>query len=176
MRVNWRNPAAYPPTASVRAGATSLPPQSGRMSIRTLCWGRHNMKTILAVAVLSISFCPSGALAQERAGTAALGALSGAVILGPVGAVAGAVVGYAAGPSIARSWGLTRSEPRYQEPTAKRSTTMTPDKRAPQSAPTPGSATTPTAAQTAAKEVSAPPKNYAGTFGKWNAPPVQGLE
>jgi hypothetical protein len=52
------------------------------------------------------------AKAQERAGSAALGAVSGAVVLGPVGAVAGAFIGYAAGPSIARSWGIGRSASR----------------------------------------------------------------
>ena len=51
---------------------------------------------------------PSSALAQ-RAGDAALGAVAGAVVLGPVGAVAGAFVGYTAGPSISRSWGLEGS-------------------------------------------------------------------
>jgi hypothetical protein len=50
--------------------------------------------------------------AGERVGDAALGALSGAVVFGPVGAVAGAVIGYTAGPSIADSWGLKRSEPK----------------------------------------------------------------
>jgi hypothetical protein len=52
---------------------------------------------------------PSVALAQHRAGDAALGAVSGAVVLGPVGAVAGAFIGYSAGPAIARSWGIDRS-------------------------------------------------------------------
>jgi hypothetical protein len=66
------------------------------------------MKNILAAAVIAIVLAPAGALAQERAGDAALGALSGAVVLGPVGAVAGAVVGYSAGPAIASSWGLKR--------------------------------------------------------------------
>jgi hypothetical protein len=145
------------------------------------------MRTILAAAVISISFAPLGALAQERAGDAALGALSGAVVLGPVGAVAGAVVGYTAGPSISRSWGLRRSERAYQERAAKRSTTKASDNGAsmqraaahdvaPQSTSTPGPATKPTATQTAATDVAAPPKPYAGTTGKWNTPPVQGLE
>jgi hypothetical protein len=49
------------------------------------------------------------AVAQERAGDAALGAVSGAIVLGPIGAVAGALVGYTAGPSIARSWGVRGS-------------------------------------------------------------------
>jgi hypothetical protein len=34
--------------------------------------------------------------------------LAGAVVLGPIGLVAGAAVGYTAGPSIASSWGLRR--------------------------------------------------------------------
>jgi hypothetical protein len=49
---------------------------------------------------------PAGALAQERLGDAALGAASGAIVLGPVGAAAGALIGYTAGPAIARSWGI----------------------------------------------------------------------
>ena len=40
------------------------------------------MKKPLAVAVMALSFAPSCVLAQERAGDAALGALSGAVVLG----------------------------------------------------------------------------------------------
>ena len=63
--------------------------------------------TTAAVLVLLV-LAPSAALAQ-RAGDAALGAVAGAVVLGPVGAVAGAFVGYTAGPSISRSWGLDRS-------------------------------------------------------------------
>jgi hypothetical protein len=70
------------------------------------------MKKIVVAAVIAIWCVPSATLAGERAGDAALGALSGAVVLGPVGAVAGAVIGYTAGPSIADSWGLRRSEPR----------------------------------------------------------------
>jgi hypothetical protein len=77
-------------------------------------------KITLAVTVMALSFVTS-ALAQERVGDAALGALSGAVVLGPVGAVAGAVIGYTAGPSIARSWGLSRSEPSHQGRPARRS-------------------------------------------------------
>lgn len=67
------------------------------------------MRKTIAVVVLALPLLSSAALAQERAGDAALGALSGAVVLGPVGALAGAVVGYAAGPSIAHSWGPRRS-------------------------------------------------------------------
>ena len=65
-------------------------------------------KTFIAAAMILL-LAPSAALAQHRGGDAALGALSGAVVLGPVGAVAGAVIGYTAGPAIARSWGFNRS-------------------------------------------------------------------
>jgi len=74
------------------------------------------MKKIVVAAVIAI-WCVPSALADERVGEAALGGLSGAVVLGPVGAVAGAIIGYTAGPAIARSWGLGRSEPR-QSPKA----------------------------------------------------------
>lgn len=63
-------------------------------------------RTVLAAATIAICFVSSNAMAQERLGDAALGALSGALVLGPVGTLAGAAVGYTAGPSIARSWGL----------------------------------------------------------------------
>jgi len=66
------------------------------------------MKKLIAAAVIAMALAPSVVRAQERTGDAALGALSGAVVLGPVGAVAGAVVGYTAGPAIANSWGLRR--------------------------------------------------------------------
>lgn len=69
------------------------------------------MTKALITAVAMLACVPASAIAQERAGDAALGALSGAVVLGPVGAVAGALVGYTAGPSIARSWGLRGSRP-----------------------------------------------------------------
>lgn len=66
------------------------------------------IKAVIAAAVLLV-IATSAASAQHRAGDAALGAVSGAVVLGPIGAVAGAFIGYSAGPSIARSWGLDRS-------------------------------------------------------------------
>jgi hypothetical protein len=62
---------------------------------------------LLFAAALPLGF--STAVAAERVGDAALGALSGAVVLGPFGAVAGAVVGYTTGPDIARAWGLQSS-------------------------------------------------------------------
>jgi hypothetical protein len=65
-------------------------------------------KALFAAAAILL-LAPSMALAQHRAGDAALGAVSGAVVLGPIGAVAGAFIGYSAGPAIARSWGIDRS-------------------------------------------------------------------
>jgi hypothetical protein len=70
------------------------------------------MKRLLVAGVVTGSLISYGAHAQERAGSAALGAVSGAVVLGPVGAVAGAFIGYTAGPSIAHSWGVGRSASR----------------------------------------------------------------
>jgi|GEM_PF-581765 hypothetical protein len=132
------------------------------------------MKKILIAAVAVLAFVPFGANAQERAGDAALGAVSGAIVLGPVGAVAGAFVGYAAGPSIARSWGLrgsraeTRRRPRREPgramssaPPAATRTAMDANGRATQmSAP-----------------VSPPPVQAAPSAPKQtSAPPVQGFE
>jgi hypothetical protein len=78
------------------------------------------MKRILAVTMMAMALVPFGASAEERTGDAALGALAGAVVLGPIGLVAGAAVGYTAGPSIASSWGLRRSHQRHSgKPPAK---------------------------------------------------------
>jgi hypothetical protein len=66
------------------------------------------MKITLAAVAIAAALVPACASAQERLGDAALGALSGAVVFGPVGAVAGGVVGYTTGPAIASSWGLRR--------------------------------------------------------------------
>jgi hypothetical protein len=77
------------------------------------------MKRLIVAALVSLTLVPVGALAQERGGDAALGALSGAVVFGPIGAVAGALVGYTAGPSIARSWGLRGSSRRDSQSRVK---------------------------------------------------------
>ena len=61
------------------------------------------MARTFTAAAMILLLAPSAALAQERATDAALGAVAGAVVLGPIGAVAGAFVGYSAGPSISRS-------------------------------------------------------------------------
>src|SRR5436305_15332312 len=72
------------------------------------------MKKVLVVAVIAASLLSLEAKAQERAGSAALGAVSGAVVLGPLGAVAGALIGYTAGPAIAHSWGVGHSARDYR--------------------------------------------------------------
>lgn len=59
-----------------------------------------------AVIVAFVMTISTAAVAGERATSAALGAVSGAVVLGPVGAVAGAFIGYTAGPSMSRAWGV----------------------------------------------------------------------
>src|SRR3981081_126517 len=64
------------------------------------------MKKLLVATLVGGSLISFEAKAQNRAGDAALGAVSGAVVLGPVGAVAGALIGYTAGPAISRSWGV----------------------------------------------------------------------
>jgi hypothetical protein len=78
------------------------------------------MTKALTAAAMILLLAPSVALAQHRAGDAALGAVSGAVVLGPIGAVAGAFIGYSAGPAIARSWGIDRSGSTRQRRQASR--------------------------------------------------------
>lgn len=79
------------------------------------------MRTLLGALVLiaGLSLIPAASQADgrhERPVDAGLGALSGAVVFGPVGLVAGAVVGYTAGPGIARSWGLKRHHHHIRRP------------------------------------------------------------
>src|SRR3954470_3392342 len=69
------------------------------------------MKKLLILAVIAGSFVSLEAKAQERAGSAAIGAVSGAVVLGPIGAVAGALIGFTAGPAIAPCWSVGRPPP-----------------------------------------------------------------
>jgi hypothetical protein len=113
------------------------------------------MKLFLATIAVAISLMPAAAFSQERAGDAALGGLSGALVLGPVGAVAGVVIGYTAGPSISRSWGLTR-DGRYPVRTAQRP---------------PAARSTAAAAAKQVQSAAAAPAKPA-----WNAPPVVGFE
>jgi hypothetical protein len=75
------------------------------------------MKKMIVIAALAAAgLMPVAAHAQERLGDAALGAVSGALVAGPIGLVAGGVVGFTAGPAIAHSWGLRhRSRPHRVE-------------------------------------------------------------
>jgi hypothetical protein len=116
------------------------------------------MKRALVVAVIAGSMFSFEASAQERAGSAALGAVSGAIVLGPIGAVAGAFIGYSAGSAIAHSWRGGRSASRSR---VRRETQ-----------------TTPVTQQQAAAKVNSPqsvktPETVA--TGK-TAPPVQGFD
>jgi len=82
------------------------------------------MKKRAAIVVLALMVSTS-AIAGERTTDTALGAIAGAVVLGPIGAAAGAFIGYAgavvlgpigaaagafigytAGPSMSRAWGV----------------------------------------------------------------------
>ncbi len=114
------------------------------------------MKPFLTAIAVVTSLAPGPAVAQERVGDAALGGLSGALVLGPVGAVAGIVVGYAAGPSISRSWGLRRAD-RHPDRTAQRAR---PDG----------------AAMKQAGAAAAAPKPASEAKRSWNSPPVVGFE
>jgi hypothetical protein len=83
------------------------------------------MKKVLVAAVIVALFVSFKAQAQERAGSAALGAVSGAIVLGPVGAVAGALIGYTAGPAIAHSWGVGHSARQYRVRSTGQSSPLT---------------------------------------------------
>ena len=127
------------------------------------------MKKTIAFAALALSLISSTAMADERrGGDAALGALSGAVVFGPIGAVAGAVVGYTAGPSIAHSWGFRRSSyARERRRTARQETTAAPV----ETQPVPNRPATPPPPAPTSQAAPPPVPKTAST-----APPVQGLE
>jgi hypothetical protein len=134
------------------------------------------MKYLLVAAAIAASFLSFEARAQERAGSAALGALSGAVVLGPVGAVAGAVIGYTAGPSIARSWGVGRSS-RFQTRRATPSRVAARETGAPESRVQDSRAKTLGAnAQAVAPSVTPPIAKPSERLPTKNAPPVQGFD
>jgi hypothetical protein len=63
------------------------------------------MSFAAAAVAAALAMAPSAAFA-DRAVNTGLGAGAGLVVFGPVGAVAGALVGFTAGNGISRSWGL----------------------------------------------------------------------
>ena len=65
------------------------------------------MKKAFICMVTAALIASSSAYAGERPLDAGLGAVSGAVFFGPVGAIAGGVIGYTKGPAISRSMGLS---------------------------------------------------------------------
>lgn len=60
-------------------------------------------QALFVALMLTVS---TAADAGERTTDTALGAVAGAVVLGPIGAAAGAFIGYTAGPSMSRAWGI----------------------------------------------------------------------
>ncbi len=64
------------------------------------------MKKALIYIAAAAYIASSGAYAGERILDSGLGGASGAIVFGPVGAIAGGVIGYAKGPSISRAMGL----------------------------------------------------------------------
>ncbi len=60
----------------------------------------------LLLCALAVILVPIHAHAQERLVDGAGGALAGVLVAGPIGAIAGGVIGYAAGPDIAHGMGL----------------------------------------------------------------------
>jgi len=70
------------------------------------------MKRIVTVAFVAAALLAPVLLVQapanagERVLDGALGGVSGAIVFGPVGLVAGGLTGYVAGPDIARGLGL----------------------------------------------------------------------
>ena len=71
------------------------------------------MKRIVAITFVAAALlAPASANAGERILDGALGGLSGAIVFGPVGLVAGGLTGYVAGPHIARHLGVKGHPPR----------------------------------------------------------------
>jgi hypothetical protein len=126
------------------------------------------MNRSIASVALFLALMSSTAMAEERPGDAALGAVSGAVVLGPIGAIAGAVVGWTAGPSISHSWGLHRASGRRHARTA-----------ASPNAPVSAGTGQPMPNQSAPKDQAAPQAvapTQPSTTTASTAPPVQPLE
>ncbi len=128
------------------------------------------MRKLVEPLAVALVLLPSIASAQERAGDAALGALSGAVVLGPVGAVAGAVVGFTAGPSIAHSWGLRHGS------NGSRARPVRQSSRAPTQAAENANAAVPASRAVTAEPASRPAAPAPSAGAGPSAPPVQGFE
>jgi hypothetical protein len=136
------------------------------------------MKNLFVAVLIAGSFVSFEARAQGRAGDAALGAVSGAVVLGPVGAVAGAFIGYTAGPAIAHSWGAGRSasRPRTRHATQSSVGTQEPGVKEP-GVKELAAKESGVQQQAAAKVNSSPPIKTPDTVASGKvAPPVQGFE
>lgn len=129
------------------------------------------MRKLLVAALIAGSIISFEAKAQERAGSAALGAVSGAVVLGPVGAVAGALIGYTAGPAIAHSWGVGHSTPRSSARRVTQAGSLTQEAAA-KVTPLPVAKPAEAVAGKSAPPVAKTPEIVASK----TAPPVQGLE
>lgn len=69
------------------------------------------MLAFAAAAVAAVTSTPADA--GERVFDGALGAVSGGIVFGPVGLVAGGITGAVAGPGIARGLGLKGHRHRY---------------------------------------------------------------
>jgi hypothetical protein len=130
------------------------------------------MRKLLVAALIAGSIISFEAKAQERAGSAALGAVSGAIVLGPVGAVAGALIGYTAGPVIAHSWGVGHSTSRSS---ARRVTQASAPTQEAAAKVTPLPVAKPAEA-VAGKSVPPVAKTTPEIVASKTAPPVQGLE
>jgi hypothetical protein len=127
------------------------------------------MKKTIASVAISVVLMSSTAIAEERPGDAALGAVSGAVVLGPIGAVAGAVIGWTAGPSISHSWGLHRASASRH---ARRAASPSAHVSAGDSQPVANQPVTKDQAAPQAAESARPPATTTAS----TAPPVQPLE
>jgi hypothetical protein len=113
------------------------------------------MKQLIAV-VATAMMVSTAAVAGERATDAALGAVSGAVVLGPIGAVAGAFIGYTAGPSMSRAWGVRGRSASARQSRRTASNDVPPTYRESQAA-MPASPAAPAAAPAAKPVAKSPP-------------------
>jgi hypothetical protein len=68
---------------------------------------RDVVKKLLAMTALAAALAlTTNAASADKLGNGAMGALAGGLVLGPVGLVAGGVIGYTEGHNIARGMGL----------------------------------------------------------------------